>query len=34
MERDEKENNGVEKGNWGNRGLCELVLRQNGEEGC
>jgi hypothetical protein len=30
MERDEKKI-GVEKGKWGNRGLSELVLGQNGE---
>jgi hypothetical protein len=31
MERDEKEKIEVEKGKWGNRGLSELVLGQNGE---
>jgi hypothetical protein len=31
MERNEKENLGVEKRKWGNRGLNELVLGQNGE---
>jgi hypothetical protein len=31
MKRDEKEKIGVEKGKWGNRGLSELVLGQNGE---
>jgi hypothetical protein len=31
MERDEKEKIGVQKGKWGNRGLSELVLGQDGE---
>jgi hypothetical protein len=31
VERDEKEKIGVETGKWGNRGLSELVLGQNGE---
>jgi hypothetical protein len=32
MEREEKEKIGGEKGKWGNRGLNESVLEQNGEE--
>jgi hypothetical protein len=31
MERGEKQNTGVEKGKWGNRGLSGLVLGQNGK---
>jgi hypothetical protein len=31
MEKDEKEKIGIEKGEWANRGLSELVLGQNGE---
>jgi hypothetical protein len=31
MERDVKEKIGIEKEEWGNRGLRELVLGQNGE---
>jgi hypothetical protein len=31
MERDEKEKIGVEKGKWGDKGLSNLVLGENGE---
>jgi hypothetical protein len=31
MEKDEKEKIGIEKEKWGNRGMSELVLEQNGE---
>jgi hypothetical protein len=33
MERDEKEKIGAEKGKWGKKGLSQLVLGQNGEQG-